>query len=76
MHHNIAGFSKKIMISKEKKAVEEVHKNTPNLVLQSDRSKRKSGASTVMAWKNSFMGGQITCKISLKKNKDIFNAKL
>ena len=68
-------FSEKIIISLTKQALEETRESRSDLVLWSDESRLKhEEVEVAAAWKRESIWQ--TCKISLSKSKEIFDAKL
>ena len=70
-------FSGRIIIQEPKLALKEAKTDLSDLILWSDGSKLQSGgAGAAVIWRNCLPHGWNTCKISLRKNKEILDAEL
>ncbi len=76
IHQKSAEFPGEIIIQEVKKAMDEAQKDTSDLALWSDGSKAESGAGAAVVWKNASTYGWNIRKISLGKNKEIYDAEL
>lgn len=77
IHLKPVEFTGKIVIQERKMALKEAKEDTSDLILWSDGSKGDAGgAGAAVVWKSSRSFGWNVCKISLGKNKEIWDAEL
>ena len=77
IHLKPVKFTGKIVIQERKIALKEAKEDTSDLILWSDGSRGDAGgAGAAVVWKSPRLFGWNVCKISLGKNKEIWDAEL